>query len=373
MNLSNALRESWRMDQAIAAAEKAIALKPTLPEAHLSLGAALACTGRFDRSIDAYRRAIGLKVDLATAHLSLALAELVTGKLERGWPEYEWRRKCPSVLASRQFAQAFWKGQALEGKTILLYAEQGFGDAIHFIRYAPLVAATGGKVVLECQPALERLFRRFPGVSRIATAGQSLPAFDYQCPLPSLPGVFKTTISTIPATIPYLAADAETADCWRKRIESTGKFPHVGLVWAGSPDNLNDRNRSIPLERFAPLAAAERVRFHSLQTAPPPAVGGIALSDWSALLTDFAETAGLIANLDLVIAVDTAVAHLAGAMGKPVWLLLPFSPDWRWLLDRSDSPWYPTMRLFRQEIPGDWESVIRRVATELSQFNCIRG
>jgi len=373
MNLSNALREGWKMDEAIAAAERAISLKPSLPEAQLCLGAAEACMGRFDRAIDAYRNAIRLRPDFPAAHLNLALAELVTGNLERGWPEYEWRRQCPSALPPRQFAQAAWKGQPLNGKTILLHAEQGFGDAIHFIRYAPLVADMGGKIVLECQPALVRLFGNFPGVGQIVTNGQRLPAFDYQCPLPSLPGVFRTTMATIPATIPYLAADAEAADAWRKRMEPVGEFLRVGLAWAGSPDNRNDRNRSIPLERFSPLSAVDGVRFHSLQPAPPPAAGGIALSDWSANQTDFAETAALIENLELVISVDTAVAHLAGAMGKPVWLLVPFPPDWRWLLGRADSPWYPTIRLFRQEPGGDWDGVIRRVAAELSRHKSGRG
>ncbi|MGD0387895.1 MAG: tetratricopeptide repeat protein [Tepidisphaeraceae bacterium] len=373
VNLSNALREGWKFDQAIAAAQKAIAIKPSLPEAQLCLGAAMACIGRFDRAIDAYRNAIRLRPDFPAAHLNLALAELVTGNLERGWPEYEWRRQCTAALAPRNFAQPPWKGQPLEGKTVLLHAEQGFGDAIHFIRYAPLVAGMGGKIVLECQPALERLFRNFPGVGGIVTPGQPLPAFDCQCPLPSLPGVFRTTMATIPATIPYLAAEAEAADSWRKRMEPSGKFLRVGLAWAGSADNRADRNRSIPLERFSPLSAVEAVRFHSLQTAPPPATGGIALSDWSANLTDFAETAALIENLDLVISVDTAVVHLAGAMGKLVWLLLPFPPDWRWLLDRADSPWYPTIRLFRQAAPGDWDGVIRRVAAELSGHKSNRG
>jgi Flp pilus assembly protein TadD len=373
MNLSNALRESWRLDQAIAAAEKAIALKPSLPEAQLSLGAAVACVGRFDRAIDAYRDAIRLRPDFPAAHLNLALAELVRGNFERGWPEYEWRRRCSSVLAPRQFAQAQWNGQPLDGKAILLHAEQGLGDAIHFIRYAPLVAGMGGKIVLECQPALVRLFRGVPGVGQIVTTGEPLPAFDYQCPLPSLPGVFRTTIATVPATIPYLAADAEIADSWRKRIVPSGEFLRVGLAWAGSADNRNDRNRSIALERFSPLSAVEGVRFHSLQIAAPPAAGGIALADWSALLKDFAETAGLIENLDLVISVDTAVAHLAGAMGKAVWLLVPFPPDWRWLLDRADSPWYPTIRLFRQATPGDWDGVIRRVAAELAPHKSDRG
>jgi len=373
MNLSNALREGWKLDEAIAEAQKAIALKPSLPEGQLCLGAAVACMGRFDRAIDAYRNAIRLRPDFPAAHLNLALAELVTGNLGRGWPEYEWRRQCPSALPPRQFAEPAWKGQPLNGKTILLHAEQGFGDAIHFIRYAPLVADMGGKIVLECQPALVRLFGNFPGVGQIVTTGQPLPAFEYQCPLPSLPGVFRTTIATIPATIPYLGAEAETADAWRKRMEPSGEFLRVGLAWAGSADNRNDRNRSIPLERFSPLSTVDGVRFHSLQTAPPPAGSGIALSDWSALLTDFAETAGLIENLDLVICVDTAVAHLAGAMGKPVWLLVPFPPDWRWLLDRADSRWYPTMRLFRQETPGDWDGVIGRVAGELSRHKSNRG
>ena len=373
MNLSNALREGWMLDQAMAAAEKAIALKPSLPEAQLCLGAAAACMGRFDRAIDAYRNAIRLRPDFAAAHLNLALAELVTGNFERGWPEYEWRRQCAGVLPGRQFAQAAWKGKPLDGKTILLHAEQGFGDAIHFIRYAPLVAGMGGKVVVECPPALVRLFDNFPGVGRIVTTGQPLPGFDYQCPLSSLPGVFRTTLATIPATIPYLAADAEIADSWRKRMGKSGELLHAGLAWSGSADNRNDRNRSIALERFSPLSGVEGVRFHSLQIAAPPAGGGIVLSDWSANLKDFAETAGLIENLDLVISVDTAVAHLAGAMGKTVWLLVPFPPDWRWLLDRADSPWYPTIRLFRQEPGGDWDGVIRRVAAELSRHKSGRG
>ncbi|MGA2441877.1 MAG: tetratricopeptide repeat protein, partial [Tepidisphaeraceae bacterium] len=184
VNLSNALRENWMLDQAIAEAERAIALKPSLPEALLCLGAGAACTGRFDRAIEAYRNAIRVRPDFAAAHLNLALAELVTGNLERGWPEYEWRRQCAGVLPARQIAQAQWKGQPLDGKTILLHAEQGFGDAIHFIRYAPLVAGMGGKVVVECPPALVRLFGEFPGVGQIVTTGQALPAFDYQCPLP---------------------------------------------------------------------------------------------------------------------------------------------------------------------------------------------
>jgi Flp pilus assembly protein TadD len=365
VNLSNVLRESWRLEEAAAAANTALELKPDLAEAFIGLGAALQAMGRFDQAIHACRNAIQRKPDLPAAHLNLALAELVLGNLERGWPEYEWRRKCPDVLPPRRFSQPEWDGNRIDGKTILLYCEQGFGDAIHFIRFAPLVAGLGGRVIVECPPPLLRIFTGFEGVDRVVAIGAPLPNFDFQCALPSLPGLFKTTVRSIPASIPYLAADAEIAESWRRRLEPSSDILRIGLAWAGRSDNRNDRNRSIDLQKLSPLAAVKGVQFHSLQpsrAADPP----MALSDWSDLLKDFAQTAGLIANLDLIVTVDTAVAHLAGAMGKIVWLLLPFPPDWRWMLDRSDSPWYPTMRLFRQEMPGDWDKVIRRVAEQLS-------
>jgi Flp pilus assembly protein TadD len=361
VNLSNALRDSWLIDRAIAESEKALAIKPSLAEAHLCLGAALACKGEFARAIAVYRDAIRIRPDFPAAHLNLALAELVTGNLQQGWPEYEWRQSCSAALQPRRFSQPAWNGDHLGGKTILLYAEQGFGDAIHFIRYAPMVAKLGGKVLLECQPALVRLFQNVPGIERIVAVEQTLGHFDLHCALPSLPLMFGTTLDSIPAAIPYLAAEPQAAEAWRTRIDRSGKHLHVGLAWAGSAENRNDRNRSIPLTKFSPLNSPDRIQFHSLQITPPPAKSGISVTDWSAHLKDFADTAALIANLDLVISVDTAVAHLVGAMGKKVWLLLPFPPDWRWLLDRTGSPWYPTIRLFRQETPGDWDSVIRRL------------
>jgi tetratricopeptide (TPR) repeat protein len=363
VNLSNALRDTWQIDDAIAESEKALALNPSLADAHVCLGAALACRGQFDRAMAAYRDAIRIRPDFAVAHLNLALAELVTGNLQQGWPEYEWRQKCASVLQPRNFSQPAWNGEKLEGKTILLYAEQGFGDAIHFIRYAPLVTKMGGEILLECQPALVRLFRNVPGVERVFATGQVAGQFDLHCALPSLPHVFRTTLQSIPATIPYLAAEPLEVEIWRERINQSGKQLEIGLAWAGSAENRNDRNRSIPLEKFSPLLSQERFRFHSLQIISPPAGAGFSLLDWSAHLKDFADTAALIANLDLIISVDTAVAHLAAAMGKKVWLLVPFPPDWRWLLDRSDSLWYPTIQLFRQETPGDWDDVIRRLFT----------
>ena len=212
VNLSNALRDNWKIDEAIAAAEKALALKPSLAEAHLCLGAALACRGHFDRAIAVYRDAIRIRPDFPAAHLNLALAELVTGNLEQGWPEYEWRQHCNNLLPPRKFSQPAWNGENLGDKTILLYAEQGFGDAIHFIRYVPLVAKMGGKILLECQPALIRLFQDFPGVERIIPAGQALGQFDLHCALPSLPLMFRTTLDSIPAAIPYLAAESEAAE-----------------------------------------------------------------------------------------------------------------------------------------------------------------
>jgi Flp pilus assembly protein TadD len=367
VNLSNAQREMWRLEEAVVSARRAIALKPALGEAHLCLGAALACQGCYREAIETYRQAIRIRSDFPAAHLNLALAELVTGNLQSAWPEYEWRKKCTGVLQPRTFAQPRWSGEPLEGKTILLYAEQGHGDAIHFVRYAPTVAGRGGKVIVEVPPSLTRLFERAPGIDQVVPTGQPPPQFDFQLALPSLPGAFNTTLESIPAPVPYLFADSAEMEAWRERLSPAEGVLQVGLVWAGNPENRNDRNRSISLEKFAPIAQTPRMRFHSLQVKPF-ARTAFALEDWSGLLNDFAQTAGLMANLDLVISVDTAPAHLAAAMGKPVWLLIPFPPDWRWLLDRDDSPWYPTMRLFRQPTPGDWATPIESVASALREY-----
>jgi Flp pilus assembly protein TadD len=364
-NLSNALRDSWKLEEAVAAAKKALQLNPELAEVHGALGATLLSLGRFEEAASACRAAIQRKADLPGAHLSLGLAELVLGNLERGWPEYEWRMRHLDLLPLRQTTFPAWDGTRLDGKTILLFSEQGFGDAIQFIRYVPMVVAMGGRVILECPAAVLPLFRGFPGLDQVLAWGVPLPVCDVQCALASLPGIFKTTVQSIPAPIPYLAADENAAASWRKRVEPSDDVLQVGLAWAGRPENRNDRNRSIHLENLSRIGHVAGIRFHSLQTnriADPPFV----ISDWSELLKDFGETAGLIANLDLVISVDTAVAHLAGAMGKPVWVLLPFPPDWRWMLDRTDSPWYPTMRLFRQKERGDWETVIQAVAEALA-------
>ena len=271
--------------------------------------------------------------------------------------------------AQPEFAQPPWDGSELNGKTVLLHAEQGLGDSIQFVRYVPMVRDRGGKVVLQCQPALSRLFTGLPGIDRVIKNGDPIPRFDAHCPLLSLPRAFGTTLDSIPASVPYLTADPAAALDWAKRLaDRPGK--KVGIVWAGRAGYVGDRTRSLSLTTLAPLACASGITWYSLQKGYAAAQisdapQGMELIDRTAELNDFADTAALIANLDLVISVDTAVAHLAGAMGKSVWTLLPYAPDWRWLLNRDDSPWYPTMRLFRQQRPGDWGEVIQRIAESL--------
>jgi len=374
-NLGAALSVQGKLDEAAAACRQAIALMPGFAEAHSNLGAALKESGRFTEAVAAYEQAIRLKPDHAEAHFNLALTLLLLGDFSRGWQEYEWRWKARGFLSpKRNFDQPLWGGEQLNGRRILLHAEQGLGDTIQFVRYAAQVSARGGKVVLECQPELHRLLEQLPGVSLVA-AGGPLPDFDLHCPLLSLGRAFATKLESIPNPVPYLSADPRLVDRWASRV--TGGETKVGLVWAGKATHPNDRNRSMRLRQFLPLAKVQGVRFYSLQAGPaarhavtgPP---GLEVADLSDALSDLAETAAAIANLDLVISVDTAVAHLAGAMGKPVWVLLSFIPDWRWLLDRDDSPWYPTARLFRQKAIGRWDEVIDRVAECLVSTNTTR-
>jgi tetratricopeptide (TPR) repeat protein len=369
-HLGVALGLTDHVDEAIAAFRRAIQIQSNNAVAIKNLGVALAEKGEFDQSLAALDRAIQLKPDLPQAHGNRAMILLMAGDFKRGWPEYEWRWRDQTGMVStpRNFTQPRWDGESLPGKTILIHAEQGFGDTIQFVRYLPMVARLGGRVILDCPIELVRLLRRAPAVERIFATGAALPGFDCHCPLLSLPRAFSTDLNSIPADIPYLAPEPALAARWKGRIESQKPAFNVGLVWAGSPKNHLDRRRSIAFDQVCNLAAVPGVRFFSLQkgapgivTAPP----GMTFIDWTSELQDFDDTAALIANLDLVIAVDTAVAHLAGAMGKPVWVMVPFLPDWRWMLNRSDSPWYPTMRLFRQSSHGDWPGVIAAVAQAL--------
>jgi hypothetical protein len=258
-----------------------------------------------------------------------------------------------------------WEGADISGKRILLYTEQGFGDAIQFVRYVPMVQERGARVFVRCQAELKRLFETIAGADAVFAMESALPEFDFHCALMSLPSVFQTELAGVPAKVPYLATDPKSSARWRERLAADSR-KKVGIAWAGRPTHPKDRDRTIALEKLAPILATPDIQFLSLQKSAQVA-SAQGLLDWTAEFTDFAETAALIENLDLVITVDTAVAHLAGALGKPVWVLLPWISDWRWMRDRDDSPWYPTMRLFRQPSTGDWASVIDRVAAELGR------
>jgi tetratricopeptide (TPR) repeat protein len=369
-NRGNARLDLNRPTDALADYDRALALKPDYIDALVNRGSALRHLERFGEAVASLDRAIALAPDLADAYWNRALAHLSSGAFAAGWQDYEWRwRRKSGDLTPRAFSQPQWRGEDIRGKTILLHAEQGFGDTIQFVRYAPMVASRGGKVLLEIPDDLAPLAATMDGVAAIVSRGQSLPPFDLHCPLLSLPLAFGTTRDTVPATVPYLTAPAERVATWRARLSVTDA-PRVGLVWSGKPAHKNDHNRSIPLALLKRLLATPGVRFISLQKEIREGDDS-ALREYSHLtrldgaLTDFADTAAAIACLDLVIAVDTAVAHLAGAMGKPVWILLPAFGDWRWLNGRDDTPWYPTARLFRRPASGGWDSVIARIADEL--------
>ena len=384
LNLGVAYDRQGNFEAATGALRRSISLRSDLPEAHVNLGNFLHQQGNLDGSIAAYRQAVALRPDYAMAHFGLSLALLAKGEYQEGWREYEWRGKEGAEAATLpEFPQPLWEGQDVFGKTVLVYAEQGFGDTLQFVRYVPLVAQRGARVILAAPPSLLSLFGRLAGAAVVCGPG-ALPAFDYHCRVMSLPLRFDTRVDSIPAAIPYLSADRGKAAAWRRRLAALPGVPgplRVGLVWAGNPRaddpgaNAIDRRRSMTLGHLAALADVPGVGFVSLQKgepaaqtrSPPP---GLVVHDWTAELADFDDTAALIEALDLVISVDTAVVHLAGALGKPVWLLDRFDSCWRWLRDREDSPWYPTLRLFRQRQPGDWEGVVDRVAAALKQLAC---
>ena len=368
-NLGNAFKDQGNLDEAIACYRRALELTPDNATVHSNLGNAFSDQGKLDEAITCYRRAVELKPDFAEAHLNRALTWLLAGDWQRGWLEYQWRWQTKE-FAPRRFSQPLWEGEPLAGKSILLHAEQGLGDTIQFIRYAAVVKQHGGTVIVECQKQLLGLLAGCPGVDRLVGQGDDLPAFDVHAPLLSVPGILKTSLETIPARIPYVIPKPAILEQWRKRLIDIDGFK-IGIAWQGNPKYLGDRLRSIPLRCLAPLARIPAVRLISLQKG----VGDEQLAevrdlfpvmDLGNCLQDFTDTCAAIRSLDLVIACDTAVAHLAGAMGAPIWVALPFVPDWRWLLDRSDSPWYPTMRLFRQTQPGDWQSVFQSIAAELA-------
>jgi tetratricopeptide (TPR) repeat protein len=373
VNRGNALLRFNRPTEAISSYEKALAAMPGHPQILTNRGHALR---RLDRPFEAladFEAALKAGPDFPEAHFEAAMTRLTLGDFDAGWRAYEWRWRTGAFARQRRQLQApLWLGDApVSGKTMLLHTEQGFGDTIQFIRYAPLLADRGAKVVCEVQPELKPLLSPLADI-RIIAAGEPLPAFDLHCPMLSLPLAFATTPETIPARIPYLRAPAERLAHWRDRLPA-GR-PRAGVVWSGSPSHKNDSNRSIPLARLAALFQDPPLRCFSLQgelrDADREVLRGLpGLVHLGGELRDFADTAAVISLLDVVISVDTAVAHLAGAMGKPVVILLPHAADFRWMRDRDDSPWYPTAKLFRQPAFGDWDGVIVRLRDELRQLS----
>jgi tetratricopeptide (TPR) repeat protein len=371
-NRAAALLDLARTDDALACAERALARSPDGVPALNNRGLALFELARFPEALSEFARAIMLDAAYAPAHVNAAHCRLLLGEFADGWRALEYRWRTPQYrVARRDFAKPQWRGdEAIAGTTVLLHAEQGLGDTVQFCRYAQLLADRGASVVLEAPSVLHPVLASLAGATRLAHRGDALPAFDFHCPLLSLPRAFDTRLTDIPARVPYLQAPPEAVRLWQDRLRGLRR-PYVGLAWAGNAAHGNDRRRSLALERIAGLLAAP-AQFVSLQRDlrdgdAERLVRLPQLAHFGEALTDFGDTAALIESLDLVVAVDTAVAHLAGAMGKPVWILLPFVPDWRWLLDREDSPWYPTARLFRQTAAGDWDGVLRRVEGALRQ------
>ena len=365
LNLGSALADLDLLDEAEAHMRHATRLDPGLPEAHASLGWLLAARGELEGSKQASRMAIELRPDFARAHWNLSVSHLLGGEFEEGWREYEWRKR------HDLFAHDFpplpgpeWQGEALAGRAILVRAEQGLGDTIQLARFLPMLAARGATVSLACAAALAPLLRTAPGVSAVVARESPGVAHDVWVDQLSLPGLLGIRLETIPGSLGYLAADPARARSWNGRLPPGLR---VGLVWSGNPRHGNDARRLLATASLAPLMAVPGANFVSLQVGPR--VAGISelfgVPDRSADLTDFAETAALVANLDLVVAVDTATAHLAGALGVPVWVMLPYAPDWRWMTARGDSPWYRSMRLFRQTRPGDWSGPVEAIADGL--------
>jgi tetratricopeptide (TPR) repeat protein len=364
-----------KLDEAESCYRQALVLLPDLVTALNNLGVVLNSLGRLNDAIAIFRHLFEVDAMYAEGHWNFSVALLAAGEYPEGWREYEWRFLKPNPVETRDFPQPRWDGSALHGKTILLHAEQGFGDTIQFVRYASLVADAGGRVLIECQvSALKRLLQSLEGVDGIVVAGEPLPHFDCHLPLMSLPQVFGTTVETIPNRIPYLAATRQDCEVWQHRMGKDSRFK-VGLVWYAKQSQILNRKRSCQLQYFSPLWKVQGVEFYSLQVG----VGTEQLEDFAthhkitdlaSALNDFTDTAACIANLDLVITIDTAVAHLAGALGARTWLILPHVAEWRWLSQRDDSPWYPTMRLFRQPSPGDWPSLIENVGASL--HDCVR-
>ncbi len=373
-NLSALYRMVYRMQDALRVGQEAIRLDPQNADHLVNLSLVFTDVDDREHAMACLLRALGLKPDHADGHLALGQNLLAIGDFAAGWLEYEWRNQTEAGKGTLpKMTSAAWNGMRIPQGRLLMVGDQGYGDTIQFARYIPLIADRCQELILGCSAEMGPLLATIPGVKQYCHRWTDVPGHAAHCRLSSVPGLIHTTPETIPANVPYLFADPARVAAWRERLDA--RLPkgvrRIGLAWTGRPTHPNDRRRSMPLARLAPLAAAGRASFVSLQKPLPKSDEASfalfpGLSDISGELTDFGETAAVIANLDLVITVDTAMGHLTGAMGKPVWIMLPKASDWRWLLERSDSPWYPTARLFRQATPGAWDPVTAAVAAALA-------
>jgi len=372
-NLGIALKDQEQFAEAIKNFEQALRIDPDFAEAYYNLANSLRDEGQCIEAIDNYKQAIRLKPDYGEAHWNMSLTHLLSGNFIEGWKGYKWRRNIDlKILIGHHYTdKPRWDGTPFEGKRILVHYEQGLGDNIQFVRYLPMIKARGGTVIFETLKPLIALLQGFPGADQIVENhpdGKPSVDFDVYTSLLDMPNIFGTTLDTIPAEIPYIHAEPLKAEYWRNKL--AGSSFKVGIVWAGSPTHGNDRYRSCKLKCFTPLTTIENVCLFGLQKGKAAAqmdemAGILPIVNISKEFDDLTDTAAAIENLDLVISVDTSVLHLAGAMGKPAWALLPYAPEWRWMLNRQDSPWYPTMKLFRQKEWGQWEPVFNQVAQEL--------
>jgi tetratricopeptide (TPR) repeat protein len=362
--LGDALQAAGRVEEAIDRYRQAILLRPDMAQAHNNLASGYQEMGQVADAIASYRAAVALAPNNPAIHYNLALSLLSDGQYLEGFAEHEWRWQVPQLgLTPRNFSQPRWTGEDFGGKRLLLFCEQGFGDSIQMLRYVPTLEQMGATVIVQLPQELMRLARSLPGSATFIAFGDALPEFDLQCPLLSVPLAMKTTVDSIPASVPYLRADPTAAREWRQRVDAVARGRRkIGIAWAGRREH-----RSIPPGMLATLLDSAGASFVSLQKRQDSARMD-KIFDWTTDLQDFADTAALIDALDGVISVDTAVAHLAGAMGKPTWLLLPFAADWRWLRDREDSPWYPTIRLFRQDKSRSWAPVIEQLCKQVADL-----
>ena len=372
-NLGNALRALGRFEEAITSYDAAIALEADAAHAFNNRGLALQELQRSAQAIASYDAAIAIQANYADAYWNKAIELLLCGDFAQGWKLYEWRWQRDAFTSrKRDFAQPLWLGDApLVGKTVLLHAEQGLGDSIQFCRYAREVQALGAHVLLEVPRSLMALFASLEGVSQVIEKGAPLPRFDYHCPLLSLPLAFQTQLENLPGRTPYLASTAPQRDRWQRRLGPRTQ-PRVGLVWSGNALDKNDLQRSMRLQDLLPYLSTD-FEFICLQKEMRPAdqhlIQTSQIRFFGAQIEDFSDTAALCDLVDLVISVDTSVAHLAGALGKPTWILLPYTPDWRWMLHRDDSPWYPSVRLYRQTQERAWPPVLERMRSDLGGFS----